>query len=240
MALARLALAAGILVASTAGIVLGIELTLTDPVSTATAPNPLQLNLFSDAALAGVVACGFAIFYNTAWPCVWMAVLGGMAGHGLRFLALDIGCGLEGATFLGGLAVGAISGWIAQSRKMPVAVIGFAGAVTMIPGLQIYRALAGALKIAREHLTEPEIVGGVLANGFQGFLVVSALALGVILGASLVQAIWVKRDALTAYSENHLNATYAAGDGPACSEANPKTPAIQRVSTGCSGGIHET
>src|SRR5262249_47630613 len=134
---------------SAAGIVLGVELTLPDPIAAGQTASPDHLNLVSDVVLAGIVTCGFAVFYNTAWRQLWMAILGGMTGHGLRFLALEAGCRLEAATFLGGLAVGVFSAWMARSRRLPFAVIAFAGAVTMIPGLSLYRALAGALQLAR-------------------------------------------------------------------------------------------
>jgi uncharacterized membrane protein YjjP (DUF1212 family) len=161
MSLARLGLAMGILLASAAGIVLGVELSLPDPVSVDQAASSDHLNIVSDMALAGIVTCGFAVFYNTAWRQLWMATLGGMAGHGLRFLAMEAGCRLEAATFLGGLAVGVISAWMTRSCKTPVAVIAFAGAVTMIPGLHLYRALAGALRLARlGERTDPGMVPG--------------------------------------------------------------------------------
>src|SRR5262245_31665460 len=129
MSLARLGLAAGILLAGGLGVVLGAELTLPDP-PTQQSARSAPLNIFLDMALAGVVTCGFAVFYNTPWGQVWMAAVGGMAGHGLRFLALKGGCGLEAATFLGGLAVGVVSAWMARAGKFPVAVVAFAGAVT--------------------------------------------------------------------------------------------------------------
>jgi len=93
---------------------------LPDPVPADQAASPDHLNIVSDVVLAGIVTCGFAVFYNTAWRQLWMATSGGMAGHGLRFLAMEAGCRLEAATFLGGLAVGVISAWMARSRKMPV------------------------------------------------------------------------------------------------------------------------
>ena len=40
-----------------------------------------------------------------------------MAGHGLRFLALEAGCSLEAATFLGGLAVGVVSVTVNNVRR---------------------------------------------------------------------------------------------------------------------------
>ena len=82
---------------------------------------------------------------------------------------MEAGCRLEAATFLGGLAVGVISAWMARSRKMPVAVIAFAGAVTMIPGLHIYRALGGALRLARlGEMTDPGTVALTFGNAYKG------------------------------------------------------------------------
>ena len=103
-----------------------------------------HLNVVSDMILAGIVTVGFAVFYNTAWPHIGLAAAGGMIGHGLRFIALEAGWRLEVATFLGGFAVGVVSAWIARTYKLPIAVISFAGAVTMMPGIQIYRPCEGA------------------------------------------------------------------------------------------------
>src|SRR5262249_49114906 len=114
MSMARLGLAAGILLASALGIFLGVELTLWDRLAIRPGEGAAadRLNLASDMVLAAVVTCGFAVFYNTSLAPMGMAMVGGMAGHGLRFLALEMGCRLETATFLGGLAVGLVSGWM--------------------------------------------------------------------------------------------------------------------------------
>src|SRR5262249_32856206 len=138
MSIARLWLATGILLASALGIVVGIELILSEPLAADQRVTSDHLNVLSDMLLAGIATCGFSVYYNTPWAQVAMAALGGMLGHGLRFLALQVGGTLEAATFLGGLAVGLVSTWIARSANIPVAVIAFAGAVTMMPGVQIY------------------------------------------------------------------------------------------------------
>jgi uncharacterized membrane protein YjjP (DUF1212 family) len=190
MSLARLGLATGVLLAAALGVVLGVELTLLAPCFAEPAAGADRLNLATDMALAGVVTCGFAVFYNTAWRQLGLAVVGGMVGHGLRFLALDAGWGLEAATFLGGLAVGAIAAWVARSGRAPVAVIAFAGAVTMIPGLSLYRALGGAVQLARQAAaSDPDLAARTHGSAYQGGLVVGALALGFILGARLVGAL---------------------------------------------------
>jgi uncharacterized membrane protein YjjP (DUF1212 family) len=183
MSTARLGLALGILLASALGIVLGVELTLLGPFPSHRS-GAEHLNLVIDVVLAGIATLGFAVFYNTAWAQVGMAAVGGMAGHGIRYLALETGASLEAATFLGGLAVGLVSGWIVRSRKTPVAVIAFAGAVSMIPGLSMYRALAGAVQMARyPYLTDALVVSETLSHALHACLVVCALALGLVLGA---------------------------------------------------------
>jgi uncharacterized membrane protein YjjP (DUF1212 family) len=199
MSLARLGLAMGVLLAAGLGIILGLELTLPDPSISGSAAPAEHLSLWLDMLLAGVVASGFAVFYNTPWAQLRMAAAGGMVGHGLRYLALDAGCRPEAATFLGGLAVGAVSAWLSRYARTPVAVIAFAGAVTMMPGQAMYRALAGTLKLARQvEKTDPATVAGTLGTTFEACLVVSGLTLGLILGARLMLAVLTRIPSSTA------------------------------------------
>jgi uncharacterized membrane protein YjjP (DUF1212 family) len=197
MSLARFALAAGILFAGAAGVALGVEMTLPDPAPADRTADVGQLTVAADVVLAGIVTCGFAVFSNTAWRHLGMAMLPGMAGHGLRFLALEADYGLLAATFLGGLTVGMLSGLIAWRHRTPVAVIAFAGAVTMIPGLSLYRALGGALRLARlADRTDAATVTATLGNALQAGLVIGGLALGLVVGARAVLALVGDRDAL--------------------------------------------
>jgi uncharacterized membrane protein YjjP (DUF1212 family) len=184
MSLARLGLAAGLLTAAAAGVALGVELVLPGPAPVRQAAGTVTLNLASDAALAGIATCGFAVFYNTAWRHLGIAALPGMIGHGLRFVALQADYGLMAATFVGGLAVGIVAELIARWARVPVAVIAFAGAVTMIPGLSLYRALAGTVRLARSAgVADPTTVAATLGYAAQGCVVVGGLALGLVLGA---------------------------------------------------------
>jgi uncharacterized membrane protein YjjP (DUF1212 family) len=186
MSIARLGLAAGILLASALGIALGAELTLPGPLGLEQSASADRLTLIADMALAGIVTCGFAVVYNTPWVQVGLAIVGGMVGHGLRYLALGAGSSLEVATFLGCLAVGTVSARIARSGKVPVAVIAFAGAVTMMPGLHIYCAFAGARQMARlTNNADPVLTGATLGNAFEACLVVGGLVLGLVLGTRL-------------------------------------------------------
>lgn len=181
--LSRLGLAMGILLASALGIVIGVRLILPSTDFPSQPARSVDLNLVSDMLLAGIATCGFAAFFNTPWRQMWTAALGGMVGHGLRFVALDFDFPLDTATFFGGLAVGSIAAAMARSSRGPVVVIAFAGAVTMIPGSSFYRALGGALQLARlDGGSEPELVESTLSYALEGLIVVCGLALGLILG----------------------------------------------------------
>ncbi len=180
MSLARLWLAAGILVASALGMALGIAVTLPE-LPQSTHSNASDLNLVSDMALAGLVTLGFALFYNSAWPHAAMAVAGGMIGHGTRYLALEGNCGLITATFLGSFAVGVISALIVRRSQVPFAVVAFAGAVTMMPGVQIYRAVRESWQLAHFlDAADSTVVALTLGSAAQACYVVLALGLGLI------------------------------------------------------------
>lgn len=179
MSIARFGLASGILLASACGIVLGVDAILWTPQAPDTGATADHLTLLLDMLIAGFVTCGFAVYYNVALKHIGPAILGGMVGHGLRSLALDFGASLEAASFLGALAVGAVSAFVSRSFQVPVAVIAFAGAVTMMPGIQMFRALRGFLQLAHDG-SNLQSAAATLGDASQAFLVVGALALGLV------------------------------------------------------------
>jgi uncharacterized membrane protein YjjB (DUF3815 family) len=188
MSMARLTLATAILVAAGLGLLVGVELTIASLPELKQSFVVEQPGFLADMLLAGIVTAGFSVYYNTPWPLVGLTIIGGAMGHGLRSLALRADWSLEAATFLGGVVVGAVSMWLARSNKAPVAVIAFAGAVTMIPGLQMYAALRGVVQLARlQHDADLPTITATLANGAESVAVVAALGLGILMATRLLQ-----------------------------------------------------
>jgi uncharacterized membrane protein YjjB (DUF3815 family) len=135
------------------------------------------------------------MYYNAAWSQIGMAALGGMAGHGVRYVALNAGCRLEIATFLGGLAVGVVASFIVRAYKVPFAVIAFAGAVTMMPGVQMYLALSGVLQLAQPDTEAKQaVVASTLGNAAQASLVIGALALGLVIADRMILSLGKPRN----------------------------------------------
>jgi uncharacterized membrane protein YjjP (DUF1212 family) len=181
----RLGFATGVLIATALGVALGAWIML-GPATVSTAPSeatPLTLPL--DAALAGVAACGFGAFYNAPWRVLWVSILCGVVGHGLRYVCLDY-MSVEIATLFGCLAVGVIASVAADRLRLPFSALAFAGAVPMMPGVFIYRSIAGAIRLsAADTAVDPMLASTTLALSFQSVFVVGAITIGLLLGARL-------------------------------------------------------
>jgi uncharacterized membrane protein YjjB (DUF3815 family) len=181
----RLGLATGVLIATALGVVLGGWLTL-GPATLSTSPSDaIPLTLALDAALAGVAACGFGAFYNAPWRVLWVSILCGVVGHGLRYLCLDY-MGVAMATLFACVAIGLIANLAANRLHLPFSAVAFAGAVPMMPGVFIYQSIAGAMRLSAAGTSaDPAIAAATLALSFESLFVVGAIALGLLIGARL-------------------------------------------------------
>jgi uncharacterized membrane protein YjjP (DUF1212 family) len=181
----RLVLAMGILIATALGVALGDWLTL-GPATLSTSPSEAtQLTLPLDMALAGVAACGFGAFYNAPWRVLWVSILCGMVGHGLRYVGLDH-IGVSISTLFGCLAIGLIANTAAIRMHLPFSALAFAGAVPMMPGVFMYQSMAGAMRLsAAGTAADPALAAATLALSFKSVFVVGAMAIGLLVGARL-------------------------------------------------------
>ena len=177
--LCRLGLASSILIAAALGVALGVGLTVgLAPLSTAPS-EAMRLTLPLDM----VAACGFGAFYNAPWRVLWMSILCGMVGHGLRYLGLQ-SFGVELSTLFACLAIGIIANQGAERLRLPFSAVAFAGAVPMMPGVFIYESIAGAMRLAAAGSTaDPALAAETLALSFKALFVVGAMALGLVIGA---------------------------------------------------------
>jgi uncharacterized membrane protein YjjB (DUF3815 family) len=182
--LCRLVLAAGILLSAAAGVCVGAWLVMGLRNITPATSDAVQLTLLLDMALAGIAACGFGAFYNSPWRVLWISVVCGMAGHGIRFLCLAEGWHLPVSTLMACLVIGLFASVAVRRRHLPFSSVAFAGAVPMMPGALIYRAIAGAVQLSRAGTSaEPALATATLAFLLQATLVVAAMAAGLLVGA---------------------------------------------------------
>ena len=184
--LGRLGLSMGILVAAGLGILLGKWLILGVLPAAATPSVTVPLTLTLDVLLAGFAAFGFGALYNAPWRVLWISIVCGMVGHGLRFVCLEEGISLEISTLLACLAIGVIAGIAADRRRLPFAALAFAGAVPMMPGVFMYRGLAGSITMsAMANAVDPAVSAGTIALFIKSAFIVGAMAIGLLGGSRL-------------------------------------------------------
>jgi uncharacterized membrane protein YjjB (DUF3815 family) len=190
----RLGLAAIILTASSLGGMLGGWLVLGMRFAAATTSPTAPLTLTLDVLMAGVAASGFGAFYNAPWRVLWVSVLCGMVGHGVRYSCLDAGLSLEIATLCGCLPIGAIGAAAADRLHLPFSAVAFAGAVPMMPGMFIYESIATAMRLpAGGAATDAALAGSAVALSIRAVFVVGGLVLGLTLGASTMKVVTLVR-----------------------------------------------
>ena len=185
----RLALAIAILLAAAMGVMAGGAL-LTDfhDVSAATS-DAFQLNLVTDVVLAGIAACGFGAFYNSPWRVLWISIVGGMVGHGIRFVCLANGTGLPMATFAACVPIGLLASACGRRLHLPFSSVSFAAAVPMMPGALVYRSIAGAVRLSVSASSDdPVLVTATVGLSLQAALVVGAMAAGLFAGTLAASA----------------------------------------------------
>jgi len=184
--LCRLGLAVGILSAAGLGVFLGKWLVLGMMPAAAKPSETVPLTLLLDVSLAGLAACGFGASYNAPWRVLWISIVCGMVGHGIRYLCLAQGVGHEVSTLLACLAIGLISGIAADRRRLPFAALAFAGAVPMMPGVFINEGLAGAVTMSvMGKSVDPAVSAATLALLIKAAFVIVAMAIGLLGGSRL-------------------------------------------------------
>ena len=186
-AVGRLSLALGILLAAAFGVLVGVWLTLGFP-SAVTSNSVARLSLGLDFVLAGIAAGGLGIYYNTPHRVLWVSIVCGMVGHGLRYTGLQNGLSLEMSTLVGCGAIGVMSTAATLRWQLPFSAVAFAGAVTMMPGLFIYESIGNAVRVSgSEAAPDPAVTAMVVALGLKAVFVVNAIVLGLLAGAGAMR-----------------------------------------------------
>jgi uncharacterized membrane protein YjjP (DUF1212 family) len=180
LGLARLAFASLIVLAISAGLLIGLALggTSLPPAAPAHAAS-----LLGDTIAAGVAVAAYGAFFSMPWRLLPVPVLVGMLAHAIRWVAIVLaGASPAMGALLACLLVGTIIAPVADRLRLPFAGLAFASVVSLIPGVFLFRMAGGLVELLQQGAAaQADLVATVIADAGNAFLIMMAITVGVIL-----------------------------------------------------------
>lgn len=189
LGLARLGFATLLLAAIAAGLVLGLRFGgQTLPLSSVDA----RVGFFADVFAAGLAAASYPVYFSMPYRMIGWPVAAGMVAHALHWWSITVWhASLATAALLSCLVVGTALAPVAYRLRMPFTAIGFAAVVALVPGMYIFRTLAGLVQLAGGASTP---LTATVSNGAVATLVVAGMAVGLAIPIHIRNAVLAARE----------------------------------------------
>lgn len=190
LGLARLGYATVLLAAIAAGLVLGLRLGgQTLPLSSA----DVRVAFYPDVLAAGVAAASYPVYFSMPYRMIGWPVAAGMAAHAAHWWSITVWhASLATAALIACVIVGTALAPIAYRLRIPFTAIGFAAVVALVPGMYMFRTLAGLVQLAGG-ATMP-LLTATVSDGAAAALVVAAMAIGLAVPIHIRNAVLAARE----------------------------------------------
>ena len=126
-----------------------------------------------------MAAASYPVYFSMPWRMIGWPVAAGMLAHAAHWLALHAGANLAIAAFVSCLLVGALLVPVSHRMRIPFAGIGFASVVALVPGVLVFRTLAGFVEFAGHPSAQ------LLTSASADLMVATVIIVGMALGLAL-------------------------------------------------------
>lgn len=190
LGISRLGYATLLLAAIAAGLVLGLGLGgQMLPLSSA----DVRVPLYADVLAAGVAAASYPVYFSMPYRMIGWPVAAGMVAHAAHWWSITVWHqSLATAALVSCLVVGTALAPIAYRLRIPFAAIGFAAVVALVPGMYLFRMLAGLVQLSSG--ASPPLLAAAASNGTVATLVVAGMAIGLAVPIHIRNAVLAARE----------------------------------------------
>jgi uncharacterized membrane protein YjjP (DUF1212 family) len=189
LGLARLAFGMMLLTAIAAGLILGLH---AGGQMLAVTASSIPVPLVVDVLAAGVAAASYPVYFSMPWRMIGWPVGAGMLAHAVHWYALHVGANPAVAAFVSCLLVGVLLVPISHRMRIPFAGIGFAAVVALVPGVFVFRTLAGFVEFASH--PSAQLFSAASADLIGAAVIVTGIALGLALPMHVYADVLTRRD----------------------------------------------
>ena len=181
---ARLLYASLVTLAISVGLLLGLTLLHASlPID----PSGMAVPLWQDVIAAGVAVACYSVFFSTPAAMLPWPVAVGMLAHAARWVAISLfGFGVAAGALVACVIASLILTPVARRSNMPLAAIGFAAVVSMIPGVYLFRMMSGLMEMAGGAPPSLALIQETISAATTASTIILAMSLGVIVPKMLV------------------------------------------------------
>ena len=178
LGLARLAYALLVVLMISAGLLAGLTL---GGSTLSVSAQSIAVPLAYEVVAAGAAVAAIGTFFAIPWRALPVPILIGMLAHAARWTMLAAGAGVVVAALAACLVIGAIATPIADRMRLPFAALAFVSAVSLIPGVYLFRTAEGIVSVVMPGAAAaPDLLLDTVANGATAFMIVLAIVFGLV------------------------------------------------------------
>jgi uncharacterized membrane protein YjjP (DUF1212 family) len=153
-------------------------------------PSP-PVPLVIDVIAAGFAVASFGSFFSMPWRLLAFPIAAGMLAHAARWVLISI-AGTNAATgaLVACMLVSVLVTPVADRLHLPFAALAFSAVVSLMPGFFLFNAATGIVELVSIGPSAPAaLLTNIAANGAMAFLILMAMAFGLILPRMLFERV---------------------------------------------------